>query len=244
VLRTVRGAPAPGAKRGRPSKRGEHQPPRAKRPVPRRRRRATEATDELARLAGRDARRALDALERAADAFASGRERDAARLLRPLRDVYPDAAAVRELLGLANYRLGHYGAAAKELDAFAELTDSVEQHPVLMDCARAQGRYHRVEELWEQLAASSPSAALVTEGRIVRAGALADRGLLRDAIATLERAGASPKRVQAHHLRAWYALADLYERAGEIPRARELFERIRRHDPGFADAAERLAALA
>jgi tetratricopeptide (TPR) repeat protein len=199
--------------------------------------------DELARLAGARAPHAQDQLARAADAFAAGRERDAARLLRPLRDAYPDAAAVRELLGLALYRQGHYDAAAKELDAFADLSGSVDQHPVLMDCARARGRYRRVDQLWEELAAASPSAALVTEGRIVLAGSLADRGRLRDAIATLERRGGDVRRVQEHHLRLWYALADLTERAGDLPRARELFGRVRRHDPAFADVAERLAAL-
>ena len=51
------------------------------------------------------------------------------------------------------------------------------------------------------------------------------------------------KRVQPHHLRLWYALGDLYERAGEIPRAREMFERVRKQDSSFADVAERLAAL-
>jgi hypothetical protein len=40
-----------------------------------------------------------------------------------------------------------------------------------------------------------------------------------------------------------YALADLYERAGDIPRARELFKRIARHDPRFFDAAERVKSL-
>ncbi len=145
--------------------------------------------------------------------------------------------------GLAHYRLGNYAAAAKELDAFVELTDSVEQHPVLMDAMRAMGKYRRVDVLWEELAAASPSSALVTEGRIVLAGTLADRGKVRDAIAVLDRRGADARRVQEHHLRLWYALADLYERAGEIPKARELFLRIRKHDAGFADVAERLAAL-
>jgi hypothetical protein len=49
--------------------------------------------------------------------------------------------------------------------------------------------------------------------------------------------------VQEHHVRVWYALADLYERAGEIPKARELFLRVRRHDAAFSDVAERLASL-
>ena len=182
-------------------------------------------------------------MNKAAEAYQEGRERDALRILRPLRDAYPDASAVRELLGLAHYRIGNYIAASKELEAFVELSGSVEQHPVLMDCARAQQRHARVEELWRELADTSPSGAIVTEGRIVLAGDLADRGRLRDAIGTLERKGTDVKRVQEHHLRLWYALADLYERAGEVPRARMLFERVAKREPGFADVAERLATL-
>jgi tetratricopeptide (TPR) repeat protein len=212
-------------------------------PTRRRKVRTTEAGEELARIAGRGARHAQADLARAAEAFTAGRERDAARLLRPLRDAYPDASAVRELLGLCQYRLGQYAAATKELEAFVELTDSVEQHPVLMDCARALGKHRRVEELWEELAAASPSGAIVTEGRIVLAGSRADQGRLTEAIATLDRRGGAPGRVMDHHVRAWYALGDLYERAGDLPNARELFQRIRRYDAGFADIAERLAAL-
>jgi hypothetical protein len=212
-------------------------------PTRRRKLRTTEAGDELARIAGRGARHAQTELARAAEAYTAGRERDAARLLRPLRDAYPDASAVRELLGLCQYRLGQYAAATKELEAFVELTNSVEQHPVLMDCARALGKHRRVAELWEELATASPSGALVTEGRIVLAGSLADQGRLTEAIATLDRRVGQPNRVQEHHVRVWYALADLYERAGDLPKARELFLRIRSYDAGFADAAERLATL-
>jgi tetratricopeptide (TPR) repeat protein len=212
--------------------------------APRRRTlKSTEASAELARLAGRNAKGAQLQLSRAAEAFRTGREREAMKLLRPLRDAYPDASAVRELLGLCHYRLGQYPAAAKELEAFVELTDSVEQHPVLMDCYRAMGKYRQVDELWDELATASPSSALVTEGRIVLAGSRADRGRLRDAIAILDRRGGESKRVQEHNLRLWYALADLYERAGENARARDLFLRVRRHDASFADVAERLAVL-
>jgi tetratricopeptide (TPR) repeat protein len=238
VLRTVRSKTETGArKQPTDGRRGRAAPTR------RRRGRSTEAMEELAKLAGRNARKAQDQLAAAATAYQAGRERDAMRNLRPLRDAYPDASAVRELLGLCHYRIGQYPAAAKELEMFVELTDSVEQHPVLMDCYRAAGRSRRIDELWEELATASPSAALVTEGRIVYAGSLADRGKLRDAISTLERRAGAVQRVQEHHLRLWYALADLDERAGDIPRARQLFERIRRHDAGFADVAERLAAL-
>jgi tetratricopeptide (TPR) repeat protein len=244
VLRTVKGTGRPATGAATRTRRGRKGPTTAAAVARRRPRRgATEASDELARVAGRNARRAQEQLARAAEAFAAGRERDAARILRPLRDAYPDAASVRELLGLVHYRLGQYPAATKELTAFVDLAGSVEQHPVLMDCWRAQRRHDRVERLWEELAHTSPSGALVTEGRIVLAGSLADSGRLQDAIATLARRADDVKRVHEHHLRLWYALGDLYERAGELPRAREMFERVRRRDASFADVAERLTAL-
>jgi tetratricopeptide (TPR) repeat protein len=209
----------------------------------RRRHKATEATEELRKLAGRQSDRALDALAHASDAFTRGHERDALRILRPLVDTYPRAAAVRELAGLCRYRLGMYPAAADDLQAFVDLTGSTEQHPVLMDCRRAQRRLQDVASLWEDLRESSPSAALVTEGRIVYAGALADAGHMADAIALLERRTSTSQRPQEHTVRLWYALADLYDRSGDIPRARAFFEQVRLHDRGFADVAERLAAL-
>jgi tetratricopeptide (TPR) repeat protein len=179
----------------------------------------------------------------AADDFDHDRDRRAASILREIRDALPDASSVRELLGLTQYHLGNYRAAAKELEAFAELTGSVEQHPVLMDCARAQHRWSRVEQLWQELAEASPSAALVTEGRIVAAGALADQGRLPEAIDLLARKAGSVKRPRDHHLRLWYALADLEERAGDHARARALFTRIADHDADFADVRARRAAL-
>jgi hypothetical protein len=40
-----------------------------------------------------------------------------------------------------------------------------------------------------------------------------------------------------------YALADLYERAGDVPQARELFSRVAASEPDFVDVQERLHAL-
>ena len=74
-------------------------------------------------------------------------------------------------------------------------------------------------------------------------GARADQGELDDAIAMLTRKAGSVKRPRPYHLRLWYALADLEERAGNLARARVLFGRIRKHDPDFADVAARAAAL-
>ncbi|MGI9032934.1 MAG: tetratricopeptide repeat protein [Acidimicrobiales bacterium] len=201
---------------------------------------------DLARAVGSGRRaRAEVTLSEAGIAVEHGRGREAARLLRPLLAQAPEVAAVRDLTGLAQYQLGHWAEAAAHLEAFVRITSSVDRHPVLADCYRALGRYRRVEELWEELRAASPDAALVTEGRIVAAGALADRGQLGKAIALLERGQVKGRRTPApHHPRLWYALADLYERAGDGVRARELFARVAAVDPSLADTAERLQALA
>ena len=183
-------------------------------------------------------------LGQAADAFERAHLTDALRILKPLSKEAPNVPAVRELLGLALYGTGQWAAAAKELEAFRSLGGSVEQHPVLADCYRALKRYGAVVELWDELREASPGAALVTEGRIVAAGALADQGDIDGAIQLLERGPLRPSRGAAlHHARLWYALADLYERAGDGPKARELFGRVVAVEPGLADAAERLAGL-
>jgi thioredoxin-like negative regulator of GroEL len=208
--------------------------------------RALDVHRTAAEVAGPD-RRAAPGVERklkgAARAFEAERYRDAKRALQPLAEHAPWSAPVRELYGVTLYRLGQYRDAARELEAFRSLAGTTEQHPVLADCYRALGRYDQVESLWEELRASSPSAELVAEGRIVAAGALADQGKVRDAIRLLEDARTAPKRPKLHHLRLWYALADLYERAGDVARARDLFGRIARQSPGFADATERLTVL-
>ena len=51
------------------------------------------------------------------------------------------------------------------------------------------------------------------------------------------------KRPRDRHLRMAYAIADLHERAGDVPRAREQFAWIRSQDPDFADVGDRLAGL-
>jgi predicted Zn-dependent protease len=254
----ARGAPAP-AKRAGPDrpvlrtvgKRSERRTPESHKrrgtaasPAKRRRRRGpADVQQEMARVAGRNANRAFGTLMAAADAFAHDREREALRILRPLREQAPDSPSVRELAGLCHYRIGNYAAASKELEAYASLSDSVDQNPVLMDCYRALKRWRKVEELWLELAQVSPTAGLVAEGRIVYAGALADQGRLPEALTLLRKRAESVKSPAEHHLRLWYALGDLEERAGNLARARELFHQVRRADPAFSDVAERLAAL-
>ena len=203
-----------------------------------------DARDELIRaLGGQKGARANERLRDAAHAFERERFDEARKLLKPIADQAPQAASVRELLGLTLYRLGRWKEAARELEAFRDFTGSTEQNPVLADCYRALKRHGQVETLWDDLREASPAADLVTEGRIVMAGSMADRGDLRGAIALLERSQKNVKRPGIHHLRQAYALADLFEKAGEVSRARELFRWVVQYEPDFADAAERVSSL-
>lgn len=189
--------------------------------------------------ADRDAKRLQDA----ARAYERERYPEARRLLERLAQRAPDVAAVRELHGLTLYRMGQWRAAITELEAAERLTQSVEQHPVLADCHRALGRFDDVARLWDELRRDGAPAPVVVEGRIVAAGAMADRGRVTDAIRLLEQGPVNVHKPREHHLRLWYALAALHERTGDLPRARELFRRLAEAAPDFADAVDRYRAL-
>jgi predicted Zn-dependent protease len=200
--------------------------------------------DELSAAAGPG--RGGKLATRIADAtYAYERERyqDARRILRALVDEVPGSAAVRELYGLVLYRLGSWAQAVVQLEAHRHLSGSLDQHPVLADCYRALRRYDEAEAVWADLRAGSPSGDLVVEGRIVAAGCRADQGDLAGAIELLERSGRKVSRPQDRHIRQWYALADLHERAGDLPRARELFSRVAAADPDAFDVLQRLRSL-
>jgi tetratricopeptide (TPR) repeat protein len=200
--------------------------------------------DRLVRQLGvARADRSIQRLGEAADAFAHQRYEEARRLLRPLARSISAEPAIRELHGQTLYRLGRWRPAIAELEAFAELTGSVEQHPVLADCHRALGHHDRVAELWEELGEASPAAYLVAEGRIVLAGSLADQGRLADAIATLEAGSLGSGKLKDHHLRMRYFLGDLYDRAGEHQAARRHFDAVASVDPDFYDVTDRLRQL-
>ncbi len=203
-----------------------------------------EVNEELAASVGattaeRDAKRLQDATR----AYERERYPDARRLLERLARRAPDVAAVRELHGLTLYRMGKWRAAIAELEAAQRLSGSIEQHPVLADCHRALRHYDDVERLWDELRRDGAPAPVVVEGRIVAAGALADRGKVTEAIRLLEQGPVEVRNPREHHLRLWYALGALHERCGDLPRARELFRRVVDADSGFADAVERHRSL-
>jgi tetratricopeptide (TPR) repeat protein len=206
-----------------------------------------DVTDELTAAVGRKRGHDIsDRMAQAVRAYERDRYLEAVRITRSLAEQVPESAAARELHGLVCYRLGRWREASKQLQAAKALSgDDPSQLPVIMDCQRALGKAQKVEKLWEELRSASPTTDVLAEGRMVLAAHRADRGELDSAIELLVSAGAARSRRHPaeRHLRQWYVLADLYERAGDLGRARELFARVADADPGLADAARRLADL-
>ncbi len=205
--------------------------------------------EELASAAGPDWNHLRDRIsERMAagiGAYERERYRDASRILRTVVEAVPTAPSARELLALALYHQGFWKAALPNLEAFATLTGSVDQHPVRMDCQRALGRPKRVETLFDELRRGSPDPEVLSEGRLVLAGTRADNGDLAGAVSLLVGAGAGRlvRNPAERHLRQWYVLGDLTERSGDLPKARELFLRVAAVDPDAYDVVDRLESL-
>lgn len=188
-----------------------------------------------------------DRLAAAADALDRGRFGDARRLVQPVLRELPEVAFAHELAGLALYRMGQWKLAAKELEDARRLDGTVRHHAVLADCYRALKRWGRVNELWLELREASPDHSLMAEGRIVAAGALADQGDLAGALELMKKAMELPeknrRKVHEHHLRQWYVVGDLFDRMGDVVKARRWFRLVADHDPEFADVADRLRSL-
>ena len=197
-----------------------------------------------AALGERDGLRQARRLAKALEAFQAERWKDAKQILGPIAADAPEVAMVRELLGLSLYRMGDWLKAADHLEAARHL-DRAQMivHPVLADCYRALGRHEQVDAVWAELRDASPDAATVSEGRIVAANSLAERGNIQSAIRLMEKASKEPSRPQEHHLRTWYALADLYDKAGDPIKARNMFQLVKRYDKSFYDIDDRLRDL-
>jgi tetratricopeptide (TPR) repeat protein len=194
----------------------------------------------------RDSKRAAVLTERLAQAQeALDREHleDARRLALQLVRELPNVAAVHEILGLTAYRMGRWKQAATELETAQGLHHAVELLPVLADVYRAQKRWADVERVWAEVRELSPPQEVMAEARIVAAGAQADQDDLQGALRTMARATQVPKKVRDHHLRQWYVLGDLYDRAGEPLEAVRWFELVAVHDRDFVDVTDRLRAL-
>jgi tetratricopeptide (TPR) repeat protein len=207
----------------------------------------SEVVNELAAAVGRDhATKLSERMAAGVRAYERDRYTEAFRITKQLVEQVPESAAARELHGLVCYRLGRWSQAINHLEAARSLgDDDTSQIPVMMDCHRALHRHRRVGVLWDELRASSPSPDVLAEGRMVLASDLADQRKLNAAVEVLATAGAGRnfRHPSERHVRQWYVLADLYERAGDTAHARELFGRVAAADPDLADAQDRYTAL-
>ncbi len=211
-----------------------------RRPLPGRPPKPMDVQREMSRIAGKEkGPRSWRLFKRAAKEYENEQFQDSHKTTLPLTERYPKIADLHELHGLSLYRLGRWDEAIEALETFRLLSGTAEQNPVLMDCHRALGNWADVDYLWTELGELSPSAELVTEGRIVMAGSQADRGLIDSGVRTLEKGWKIPKHPMEHHLRRAYALADLLERDGKLPKSRKLFAWVAEKDPAFGDAAQR-----
>jgi tetratricopeptide (TPR) repeat protein len=203
-----------------------------------------EISDELVGVLGdQRGKRLSERLAQASEALDRERFDEARRLASAIAKEAPAVAAVQEVLGLANYRLGRYKQAVAALQQAQELHENPELLPVIADGYRAMRRWQAVERVWEQIKAASPSQEVMAEGRIVWANSFADRGDLSAAIRAMTDGVKTPKRVRPHHLRQWYVLGDLHDRLGDTIGARRYFATIADHDHEFVDVMDRLRAL-
>ena len=188
--------------------------------------------------------RALKRYDAALQAFEAHRYDDARKILNPMSREYSEVAAVREMLGLCLYRGGQWKRALVEFEASLKLNpDWIFNHAVIADCHRALGEHQMVEKYWQELQEASPHPELMAEGRIVMAGSMADRRQITEALALMDKASGDMNRPSEYHLRQWFVIADLYDKEGNVIKARQFFERIAAIDPGFVDVAERLSTL-
>jgi tetratricopeptide (TPR) repeat protein len=226
------GASSPAPEEGYPASAGSAAGARAGRSGSKEPALPSEVVNELAAAVGRDsATRLTERMAAAARAYERDRYTEAFRITKNLVDQVPESGAARELHGLVCYRLGRWTQAIGHLEAARRLDDD--------------DRHRRVAALWEELRAASPSPDILAEGRMVLASDLADQRKLNAAVEVLASSGAARnlRHPSDRHLRQWYVLADLYERAGDAAHARELFGRVAAADPELADAAERYDAL-
>jgi tetratricopeptide (TPR) repeat protein len=201
--------------------------------------------DEITRTAPKARREpALTHLARAVSEFADERYGAAYDQLKRAKDLAPQAATIRELLGLSAYHLERWEEALRELRTFRRITGETTQMPVEIDCLRALGRTEDVEKTFRQLGELDPRPETDDEARVVYASSLLDRGLVGDAWRVIKpgRLVANPR---PSALRRWYVAARVAAASGDATAARRLADAIVEADadfPGMEDLRAEISA--
>lgn len=188
---------------------------------------------------------AIARLDRAASLLDRGDARGAAAEAGKAKELAPRAPAVREVRGLALYRLERFSEALSEMQAYRRMSGRADQNHIIADCLRALGRPDRAVPLAEEaLGARGIPLVAKTEAVIVAASALADQGKFDQALGMLRRIRTRDDVAGPEVIRVWYVTGSILERAGRRGDALREFRKILRHDPSAYDAAERVAQLA
>lgn len=153
-------------------------------------------------------------------------------------------ACVREAFAIASYRAGKYADALSELRAVRRMRGGDEFVPMMADCERALGKPEKALELLRGITLNALEPETRAEVLIVMAGARADMGQIEAARVLLEIPDLTSGADAPARARLQYAYADLWERSGDVVKAREWFSAALASDPDdVIGAGERLAEL-
>ncbi|MEU4831691.1 hypothetical protein, partial [Streptosporangium sp. NPDC023615] len=152
---------------------------------------------------------------------------------------------IREAVGIAAYRAGHFAEALSDLRAARRMTGSDSFLPIMADCERGLGRPERALDLVRSKEAERLDRVGKIELAIVESGARRDLGQHDAAVITLQRLPElRDTRPQPWSARLAFAYADALAGAGHEEPATEWFGRAMAFDEdGETDAAERYAEL-
>ncbi|WP_436759938.1 hypothetical protein [Streptosporangium sp. V21-05] len=152
---------------------------------------------------------------------------------------------IREAVGIAAYRAGHFSEALSDLRAARRMTGSDSFLPIMADCERGLGRPERALDLVRSKEAERLDRVGKIELAIVESGARRDLGQNDAAVITLQRLPElRDTRPQPWSARLAFAYADALSVAGHEGPATEWFGRAMAFDEdGETDAAERYAEL-
>jgi tetratricopeptide (TPR) repeat protein len=202
-----------------------------------------EALAEVKSVAGPKAAKVVPLLEQAVEALSRDDPHEAQRVAEEAKRIAPRSSSVREVLGLALYRMGRFHDALGELQAFRRISGRPDQNHLLADSHRAVGTPEKAIPLVQEALESEIPEEARAEAAVVGGAALADLGRFEEAMALLRRFDRKGSSARAHDLRIWYVMGDVLEKAGRRSEARDRFRKILEHDPDAYDVAERLSAL-
>lgn len=199
--------------------------------------------DEITRTTPKDRREpAITHLSRGVAAVADDRYGAAYEQLRKAKDLAPQAATIRELLGISAYHLERWEEALRELRTFRRISGETTQVPLEMDCLRALGRPEDVQKTFRQLRELSPRPETDDEARVVLASSLLDRNLVADAWQVIK-----PGRIVANPrpslLRRWYVAARVAAASGDHDAAVRFADAIASHEADFPGLDELRSTL-